>query len=654
MRSFMPIDYVPGASKSVTVELGGRDRYKFFKRPVVSALTTQDAGGQTMANQHLGFNVTKPTIQYARQPQSPQQPTKPRPKRKLDNSAVITSNAAQVLANGKVDMQTQTDMRENDSQTDPYTPDYIVEEGAQPEVLAIQSLKYGEGLPAGLAEVDMIDRIRRRRAVEASFPQGNDDGAMQQRLEALENLEHVEWEEREQHIKQLQDERLLKMKVALEEREMRREQATNDRITAFHQQRLQNMEGKMKKLKENRMKVTRKVTHEIVDCVGRTLPPTRATQHEDIISSHVHYGKRGAPVTTNSLVEKVSTTNYDVRPTLLGFVEGLQELERTKVPVLEKVPARNMLPPSEPLLLKLHTNFQKRIERQISADLDHANQTILKNSGHEDPNKLRNVQDRYRATPRLHRPDTPTLVLQGDEEEEREEALVLLQRLLRGRAVQNDFFDGKERCHGLIEELQAAQNAKDNEGYWVQQKEFEAFRKKQEAMVDSVVQGAVGDVVFGTLDYLYKELVRQQEAAKFDALRVHAENTRKERENEEDKRREAETTLRRREEEQYRMMMMVHDHHAVTLLQQIMQTATVESATEQALYEQAEVAATRKAATKGDADKEDIVCDIMDRFVLPEVARQTSNKQGRTQEATLTNKAKAEVAHSVSMEALKK
>ena len=40
--------------------------------------------------------------------------------------------------------------------------------------------------------------------------------------------------------------------------------------------------------------------------------------------------------------------------------------------------------------------------------------------------------------------------------DEVDRAVVLLQRLIRGRAVQNLFFEGRERCRGLICELQAA------------------------------------------------------------------------------------------------------------------------------------------------------------------------------------------------------
>merc|ERR1719456_360895 len=58
----------------------------------------------------------------------------------------------------------------------------------------------------------------------------------------------------------------------------------------------------------------------------------------------------------------------------------------------------------------------------------------------------------------LERPETPRVkedVL--PEEEEQEAAVLLLQRILRGRAYQNRMFEGKEKRLDLINELRAAE-----------------------------------------------------------------------------------------------------------------------------------------------------------------------------------------------------
>lgn len=43
-------------------------------------------------------------------------------------------------------VMTQTDYRESEAQTDPYTPEYVVRPGAQPELLTLATLSYGKSL----------------------------------------------------------------------------------------------------------------------------------------------------------------------------------------------------------------------------------------------------------------------------------------------------------------------------------------------------------------------------------------------------------------------------------------------------------------------------------------------------------------------------
>ena len=38
----------------------------------------------------------------------------------------------------------QTDYRESEAQTDPYSPEYVVRPGSQPELLTLASLSYGK------------------------------------------------------------------------------------------------------------------------------------------------------------------------------------------------------------------------------------------------------------------------------------------------------------------------------------------------------------------------------------------------------------------------------------------------------------------------------------------------------------------------------
>ena len=57
----------------------------------------------------------------------------------------------------------QTDYRDSETQTEPYSPEYVIQPGTEPELLTLATLSYSNGLPAGLAEVELIERARIKR-----------------------------------------------------------------------------------------------------------------------------------------------------------------------------------------------------------------------------------------------------------------------------------------------------------------------------------------------------------------------------------------------------------------------------------------------------------------------------------------------------------
>ena len=103
-------------------------------------------------------------------------------------------------------MRTQSTYRESEAQTDPYTPAYVVPEGTDPEVLMLEHLKFGEGLPAGAREVEKIEQARAKRHLEANLPPATDVFfSFKKRL--------LEWQEmKEFNIKQ-KDRRCARAKV---------------------------------------------------------------------------------------------------------------------------------------------------------------------------------------------------------------------------------------------------------------------------------------------------------------------------------------------------------------------------------------------------------------------------------------------------------
>ena len=58
----------------------------------------------------------------------------------------------------------------------------------------------GRGLPAGLAEVEMVERARAKRAWEATLPPLSDPTQLEKRRRMMQEQEGREWAFREQEI----------------------------------------------------------------------------------------------------------------------------------------------------------------------------------------------------------------------------------------------------------------------------------------------------------------------------------------------------------------------------------------------------------------------------------------------------------------------
>merc|ERR1719296_289577 len=103
----------------------------------------------------------------------------------------------------------------------------------------------------------------------------------------------------------------------------------------------------------------------------------------------------------------------------------------------------------------------------------------------------------------IDRPDSPRLkedVL--PEEEEQETAVLLLQRIIRGRAYQNQMFEGKEKRLDLINELRAAERYAET-ATTVEEKQY--IDQLYEKAFDGALESVQASVVSQTLDQLSKE-----------------------------------------------------------------------------------------------------------------------------------------------------
>ncbi|CAF1092902.1 unnamed protein product [Rotaria sordida] len=93
----------------------------------------------------------------------------------------------------------QTDYREESTQTDPFSPTYTISGGEHPEVFTLSDFTYGKGLPVTSIEISFIERLRARREWEQNHT------IDMTRTKLVIEREIRQWQIREKEIKMFQD-----------------------------------------------------------------------------------------------------------------------------------------------------------------------------------------------------------------------------------------------------------------------------------------------------------------------------------------------------------------------------------------------------------------------------------------------------------------
>ena len=233
--------------------------------------------------------------------------------------------------------------------------------------------------------------------------------------------------------------------------------------------------------------------------------------------------------------------------------------------------------------------------------------------------------------------------------DEVENAIVLLQKLLRGRAVQNLMFEGKEKRLELIRELRCTE---DEDPHALREDDIERKEaEREEASREAALDAIQGEVVGSMLDFLSKELVRANEEARVMATVENAEELRRTREVSEGARRHVELGHRQRGDEVFRQVVRVHQGTVDSFLDGCVTRAIEHTSAARAIDElkvtQAHLAPVIDqlvAEQKQDRDAtlgqvaDAVITELVSSFLLPEVGKKDverldSNEKQRLVEA---------------------
>lgn len=646
--------------------VSGPERAKFFKRPVLPHLQAE-----------------RPEVLLA-----PPPPSSNNKNNSPTNRRQLLRDASVEFGAGTRSVGVQTVYRDSEAQTDPYTPDYTIKAPSSsssqtPEIVTLAHLKHREGqLPAGLAEVELVERSRKKRAFEAALPPMTDEASFLLRKRMLEAQETREWAYREDEIDALHAQRVTLLRQALAARDQEHAFLAEQRMDALRQSLVHELENARERIQQQRVAALRKLTKKrqqqqrAVEQLGEAAPQSQASSalssssKRDIIGKYADFGSRVyAPVTRNGKTgitgSSLTSKNSNVREAGID-TRAFRELDTLRE-LAAAVPARLLAPaalkPAEkkaPLtskdpkqaaveahLLKMEALLKNK-ERQAEEDAAAAAGGPPASSGAASPAGRRSSLSllHHGQQQAIVRPPTPDYALAArclchdgvdeDEDEDVAEAARLLQKLVRGRAVQNMMFDGRERRAELLAELRASDVAARSDtaaAIGLSASEGGANGMDTERRVaESTRRRAEGEVVSELLDALSKALDRSREVERLRAFVGQAVGVRREREVEEGGRRQAEELVREREDEVFRALSRVHLETAGDLVDDALAGVVAREAHAQAMRElqvRREGGIERLVATlESELDADDaVVRELVASFLLPQVQREGVRRQ---------------------------
>ncbi|XP_068022045.1 cilia- and flagella-associated protein 91 isoform X2 [Melanerpes formicivorus] len=584
-------------------EVSGRNRYKYFARPLTPPRKLHPL------NFAYAVAMTEPYV----------------------HSATRTSRSCGPMLRT---VGTQTDYRDGEAQTDPYSPEYVVPSGSFPELLTLATLAWGQGLPARQAEVEMIERAREKRAWEANLPAMDSASNIAKRRKMMDHMERKEWAFREQEIEKLQEVRLEVLKRLLQRQEENQNKLHAKRLQYHWQNHQKAKEENIKKVHHDCALMLRKLIAQRKNVMGKL-------ERRDIIKEYTDFASETyAPLSRHGYFPDNHAERYVVRSFYLDTFAGLCELEASLPDYVTQVKSKA----PKPKYTTTETGYIKRSAR-LEVTLAQVHQALLekKNKVKELKKPLSSLGKAERVEKPIPHPPTPVLESPSIEEEETELAVICLQKLLRGRAIQNMMFEEKEKRLELIQELRTT-HALQEDGQLLLKAEAERMLALQQqhslqmdklSSIENRLAGEEGRALASMFDFLSKELVRLQEERKIHAFVMLAERERRMREAEESGRRQVEERRRQEEDEIFRQVVEVHQRTIDSYLEDI-----ILSGIERAAEERAREEVRRRAAEINDIayemqrrqthlQSEEIVAELVYDFLIPEAEKMSMREKVR-------------------------
>ena len=363
----------------------------------------------------------------------------------------------------------QTLFRESSTQTDPASNlGQIERDGSFLEILELDSLSYGKGLPVSMYEIELISKMREKRAFNDALPPLSDESCFNLRRKITQEQEVREWASTEKEYKNENNKRLLKLQNILEKKEKDSEENRLKKIEELKTIKEEEVESFIIKTRKLRVKIIRQTGKQKENF------NKKEKYKRDIIMEYASYGSKVyAPFTRDGSNPDRNSFKFEIQNDfLLKDFKGLNYLEQN----LQK---KNMLnPKSKPddIISNSESNNKSTAYNSFSNDFNKLEDVSFNKY---ESNHIKALNNAFESIVKAE--NQKLLEKQLEEEKNREimkkkeekkavevksndvdyiEEIMLIQRLLKGRKEQNLMYKGKLKRRELIKELREADSYK--------------------------------------------------------------------------------------------------------------------------------------------------------------------------------------------------
>ena len=553
----------------------------------------------------------------------------------------------------RVSRGVQSEFRDGWAQTVPYSPDVLLDaepSAAVAELLRLQSsLSFAAGsLPARLAEVEAIAATRERAAWDAALPSLTSAENCAERQRLVEAREWNEWEEKERRQRAEDESRMLRLVDAMRQREDQHRRSTErlvterrrdaeERAARAEERRRDERRRAARVLGKQRLREERRgafLTGGLLDVSapalaaagGGILGPSAASSAllsglgSDPVFSAAEFGSSVyAPLARSGAVRAArgrrAIVDFDI-PALSDFAALGRFAQRESDGAAEALRPAHMRAASRAALQQ-----RRHLGRVDAAIAEHKEQL----SAREGTGSSQAPLNVYKSFQPVQRASTPSLPETAASDAALSVAACALQRLLRGRALQNRTLRGVDSQQGLIHELLDDEPDAASEPVLEQQRQPERERARDDddeatALVDCLL-GAVWSDGAAALTLWSAQWAQLQ---CLDSLRLEADFVRRVRESEEGGRRQAQEERRRERERHVERVTRLTQHHvAAPHVHAIVQQALARWTAAQTAA-QCTAAAPVPEGTATEEAVESVVASLLDELLFPAVASQAS------------------------------